>query len=257
MRSGTAQLPLHSGRAPAWLFVRMVQLAREITAHIVSEYGSDEVLRRLADPYWFQAFGCVLGFDWHSSGVTTTVTGAVKEGREGHRARPRSLCRRGQGSGVTADASRDHGSLRSPVDRSSPARVCQPHGRQGRQRGRAGRLPALSPRVLLHADRAAGASCSRAWTTQTVWRGGITGSTRGAKLRERTARRDLRRGRGADAEPRGRRKRRRARRVCRARATEPPRRAVGVERPARAVDAEASRCDACRRQPASSRARFS
>src|ERR671929_66132 len=80
MRSGTANLPLHSGRAPAWLFSRMVRLAREITAHIVVEYGRDEVLRRLADPYWFQAFGCVLGFDWHSSGVTTTVTGALKEG---------------------------------------------------------------------------------------------------------------------------------------------------------------------------------
>jgi hypothetical protein len=61
----------------------MVRLAREITAHIVAEYGSDEVLRRLADPYWFQAFGCVLGFDWHSSGVTTTVTGALKEGLRG------------------------------------------------------------------------------------------------------------------------------------------------------------------------------
>jgi hypothetical protein len=83
MRSGTAHLPLHSGRAPAWLFSRMVRLAREITIHIVSEYGSDEVLRRLADPYWFQAFGCVLGFDWHSSGVTTTVTGALKEGLRG------------------------------------------------------------------------------------------------------------------------------------------------------------------------------
>jgi uncharacterized protein len=61
----------------------MVQLAREITIHIVSEYGSDEMLRRLSDPFWFQAFGCVLGFDWHSSGVTTTVTGALKEGIRG------------------------------------------------------------------------------------------------------------------------------------------------------------------------------
>ena len=82
-RTGTAQLPLHGGRAPAWLFSRMVQLAREITIHIVAEYGSDEMLRRLSDPFWFQAFGCVLGFDWHSSGVTTTVTGAVKEGIRG------------------------------------------------------------------------------------------------------------------------------------------------------------------------------
>ena len=83
MRTGSAQLPLHGGRAPAWLFSRMVRLSREITAHIVQEFGSDEVLRRLSDPYWFQAFGCVLGFDWHSSGVTTTVTGALKEGLRG------------------------------------------------------------------------------------------------------------------------------------------------------------------------------
>ena len=82
-RTGTAQLPLHGGRAPAWLFGRMVKLAREITIHIVSEYGPEELLRRLADPFWFQAFGCVLGFDWHSSGVTTTVTGALKEGIRG------------------------------------------------------------------------------------------------------------------------------------------------------------------------------
>ena len=61
----------------------MVRLAREITIHIVSEYGNEEVLRRLSDPYWFQAFGCVLGFDWHSSGVTTTVTGAMKEAVKG------------------------------------------------------------------------------------------------------------------------------------------------------------------------------
>src|SRR5688572_30869201 len=61
----------------------MVRLSREIVAHIVQEYGHDEVLRRLADPHWFQAFGCVLGFDWHSSGLTTTVTGALKEGLRG------------------------------------------------------------------------------------------------------------------------------------------------------------------------------
>jgi uncharacterized protein len=82
-RTGTAQLPLHGGRAPAWLFSRMVKLAREISIHIVSEFGSEEMLRRLSDPFWFQALGCVLGFDWHSSGVTTTVTGALKEGIRG------------------------------------------------------------------------------------------------------------------------------------------------------------------------------
>jgi hypothetical protein len=83
MRTGLAHLPLHTGKAPAWLFSRMVQLAREITCHIVAEYGPDEVLRRLSDPFWFQALGCVLGFDWHSSGVTTTTTGAIKEGIKG------------------------------------------------------------------------------------------------------------------------------------------------------------------------------
>lgn len=71
----------------------MVQLAREISIHIVSEFGRDEMLRRLSDPFWFQAFGCVLGFDWHSSGVTTTVTGAVKEGIHG-RSCMRAACQR-------------------------------------------------------------------------------------------------------------------------------------------------------------------
>jgi hypothetical protein len=82
-RTGIANLPLHGGKAPKWLFNRMVPLAREITIAIVSEYGPDEMLRRLSHPYWFQAFGCVLGFDWHSSGVTTTLCGALKEGIKG------------------------------------------------------------------------------------------------------------------------------------------------------------------------------
>ena len=81
--SGIASLPLHTGKAPPWLFSRMVGLSREVIIYLVSEYGTGEVLRRLSDPFWFQAFGCVLGFDWHSSGVTTTVCGAVKEGLKG------------------------------------------------------------------------------------------------------------------------------------------------------------------------------
>jgi hypothetical protein len=68
---------------PPWLFGRMSQLAREITIATVAEFGTGEMLRRLSDPYWFQAFGCVLGYDWHSSGVTTTVCGALKEGLRG------------------------------------------------------------------------------------------------------------------------------------------------------------------------------
>jgi len=82
-RTGVANLPLHYGKAPKWLFDRMVKLAREITIVIVSDYGAEEMLRRLSDPHWFQAFGCVLGFDWHSSGVTTTLCGALKEGVKG------------------------------------------------------------------------------------------------------------------------------------------------------------------------------
>ena len=81
--TGFANLPLHTGKAPAWLFSRMTRLAREVAVHIVEDQGPAELLRRLADPFWFQAFGCVLGFDWHSSGVTTTVTGALKEGLRG------------------------------------------------------------------------------------------------------------------------------------------------------------------------------
>ncbi|MEW6087015.1 MAG: DUF763 domain-containing protein [bacterium] len=82
-RTGTAHLPLHYGNAPAWLFTKMRALSREIITLIVSDTGPDEVLRRMSDPFWFQAFGCVLGFDWHSSGLTTTVCGAVKESIRG------------------------------------------------------------------------------------------------------------------------------------------------------------------------------
>ena len=78
-RIGVASLPLHGGKAPAWLTTRMRKLAKEITAIIIDEYGTDTLLTRLSDPYWFQAFGCVLGYDWHSSGVTTVVTGILKQ----------------------------------------------------------------------------------------------------------------------------------------------------------------------------------
>lgn len=80
MKTGMAHLPLHGGKAPSWLFNRMKNLAREIVLAVIYEYGSREFLERLSDPFWFQAFGCALGFDWHSSGLTTTVCGAVKEG---------------------------------------------------------------------------------------------------------------------------------------------------------------------------------
>ncbi len=82
-RTGIANLPLHHGKAPRWLFNRMVPLAREITIAIITDFGPEEMLRRLSHPYWFQAFGCILGFDWHSSGVTTTICGALKEALKG------------------------------------------------------------------------------------------------------------------------------------------------------------------------------
>lgn len=80
MKTGVAHLPLHYGKAPFWLFQRMKILAREVATFVIDEYGTEEMLLRLSDPFWFQAFGCALGFDWHSSGVTTTVCGALKEG---------------------------------------------------------------------------------------------------------------------------------------------------------------------------------
>ena len=79
-RSGSADLPLHGGRVPKWLGDRMTRLGTVITEAIVLEYGRDEMLRRLAHPFWFQSFGAVMGMDWHSSGITTSVIGALKRG---------------------------------------------------------------------------------------------------------------------------------------------------------------------------------
>jgi hypothetical protein len=79
-RSGSADLPLHGGRVPRWLGERMTRLGSVITQAIVIEYGRDEFLRRLAHPFWFQSFGAVMGMDWHSSGITTSVIGALKRG---------------------------------------------------------------------------------------------------------------------------------------------------------------------------------
>ncbi len=78
-RAGVANLPLHSGHAPRWLFNRMIKLSGEIIRVISIEFGPDEVIRRFADPFWFQAFSCVIGFDWHSSGTTTVTIGSIKQ----------------------------------------------------------------------------------------------------------------------------------------------------------------------------------
>lgn len=83
MKTGRADLPLHYGNTPRWLFSRMRRLASEITRAVILEYGPSGFLERLSEPFWFQALGCVLGFDWHSSGLTTTTCGAIKEGIRG------------------------------------------------------------------------------------------------------------------------------------------------------------------------------
>jgi len=79
-RSGVADLPLHGGRVPQWLAQRMTRLGAAITETIIHDYGTSEFLSRLSDPFWFQALGAVMGMDWHSSGITTSVIGALKRG---------------------------------------------------------------------------------------------------------------------------------------------------------------------------------
>src|SRR5438128_1969876 len=79
-RTGSADLPLHGGRVPPWLASRMSSLGAIITEAIVHHYGRDEFLQRLSHPFWFQSFGAVMGMDWHSSGITTSVIGALKRG---------------------------------------------------------------------------------------------------------------------------------------------------------------------------------
>src|ERR1700726_4480794 len=79
-RTGSADLPLHGGRVPPWLAERMASLGAIVCQAIVHHYGLDEFLRRLAHPFWFQSFGAVMGMDWHSSGITTSVIGALKRG---------------------------------------------------------------------------------------------------------------------------------------------------------------------------------
>ncbi len=84
-RSGSADLPLHGGRVPAWLAERMTLLGTAIAEQVVASYGTTGFLSRLSDPFWFQALGCVMGMDWHSSGITTSVLGALKRGLNARR----------------------------------------------------------------------------------------------------------------------------------------------------------------------------
>ena len=78
-QSGRADLPLHRGKIPAWLYERMAKMARAITETVVEDYGKEEFLKKISDPFWFQALGSVMGMDWHSSGITTSVMAALKQ----------------------------------------------------------------------------------------------------------------------------------------------------------------------------------
>src|SRR5689334_23551653 len=79
-RSGVADLPLHNGRVPDWLASRMTVMGTAISESVLYHYGAPALLSRLSDPWWFQALGAVMGMDWHSSGITTSVIGALKRG---------------------------------------------------------------------------------------------------------------------------------------------------------------------------------
>src|SRR5688500_2792531 len=131
-RSGYADLPLHYGRVPPWLADRMAKLGGAIVEALVLEYGRGEVLSRLSDPMWFQAFGCVLGMDWHSSGITTSVMGARKRalnpkfnelglyicGGKGKHSRqtPAELLKLGERTGLDADVLVRNSKLTAKVD---------------------------------------------------------------------------------------------------------------------------------------------
>ena len=143
-RSGVADLPLHGGRVPAWLAERMTRLGTAISECILHHYGTAELLTRLSDPFWFQALGCVMGMDWHSSGITTSVLGALKRGlnpRAGELGRTsaeaaggiRATHRRAAGGGGAARARRPRSGADQPADR---------QGRQQRHRRRLPDLPA-------------------------------------------------------------------------------------------------------------------
>src|SRR4026209_1859812 len=128
-RSGIADLPLHGGRVPAWLAERMTKLGTAITETIVHDYGASALLSRLSDPFWFQAFGSVMGMDWHSSGITTSVMGALKRG----------LGPRANELGIYVCGGRGRFSRNTPQELRAIADSC---GLDGDQLGRARRLTA-------------------------------------------------------------------------------------------------------------------
>ncbi len=129
-RSGFADLPLHGGRVPAWLAGRMARLGEAVVEHILAGYGPSGLLTRLSDPFWFQALGCVLGMDWHSSGITTAVVGALK----------RAIQPRAAEFGLTICGGRGRHSRRTPDELRAYAAAAG--GLDGNALARASRLTA-------------------------------------------------------------------------------------------------------------------
>lgn len=131
-RSGTADLPLHNGHVPMWLAERMSKLGFAISEAIIEEFGTAALLQRLGDPFWFQSFGAVMGMDWHSSGITTSVMGALKKainphskalglyicGGKGKHSRntPMELTRYGEFAGIDGEALVRSSKLSAKVD---------------------------------------------------------------------------------------------------------------------------------------------
>src|SRR4029078_4944099 len=131
-RSGSADLPLHNGYVPQWLYERMARLGFAITEAIIDSYGTKEFLARMSDPFWFQSFGAVMGMDWHSSGITTSVMGALKRAVNPHsnelgiyicggkgkfsRQAPQELISVGEQTGLNAEELVRHSKLSAKVD---------------------------------------------------------------------------------------------------------------------------------------------
>src|SRR3954463_547250 len=128
-RSGMADLPLHGGRVPPWLAQRMTTLGTAIVESVLHHHGRPELLSRLSDPFWFQALGCVMGMDWHSSGITTSVRGALK----------RRLNPRAQELGVYLCGGRGRHSGNAPDELRA---VAEKRGLDGEELGRTSRLTA-------------------------------------------------------------------------------------------------------------------
>ena len=175
-RSGVADLPLHGGRVPPWLAMRMVTLGTAIAESVLHHYGRSALLSRLSDPFWFQAFGSVMGMDWHSSGITTSVMGALKKGLN-----PRShelgvyVCGgRGRQSRKTPDELRAPRAAHGPRRRRTGSH--QPPHRTHRQQRRRRRLPDLPALVRRDLRRRVGGRAAGDERSAAAWPAATTGT---------------------------------------------------------------------------------